>query len=155
MVAGVVTLLVLAGPLAACNSRQSYCSTLEEDHKKLQSLAADVGKGEQAKFAATVRIVSQLRDQAPRDVSAEWDAYAGALQRLLHSVRASGADISAFRSGTRPPGVSQSDYATIQQASQELQSLPVRQAATSIEQHARQVCHVDLGTPGGADGGLG
>ncbi len=46
-------------------------------------------------------------------------------------------------------------YDAVQQAVAELQSTRVQQASKSIEQHAQDVCKVDLGPGLGASGGLG
>jgi hypothetical protein len=42
--------------------------------------------------------------------------------------------------------VTTGQYAAVQQAGEELRSTRVRQAAASIEQHAQEVCKVDLGS---------
>jgi hypothetical protein len=49
-----------------------------------------------------------------------------------------------FEAGERPEGMSAEDYDRISQAAVQLRSTRVVEAATGIEQHAQDVCEVDL-----------
>ena len=71
-----------------------------------------------------------------------------ALRGLSDAIRESGADPGDFAAGGKPDGVSAGQLDAVQQAARELQDLRVQQAGTSIEQHARDVCKVDLGSSG-------
>jgi hypothetical protein len=145
----VLAVLLLAGGLTACsNDDASYCSSLKDDQKRLARLSTDSGKAGKAGARAlgdTVDVLSGLRDEAPDDIADEWDALVGALEGLSSAIEDSGAAPSEFAGGARPEGVTTGQYAAVQQAGEELRSLRVRQAAASIEQHARDVCKVDLG----------
>ena len=96
------------------------------------------------------------RDEAPDDIEDEWDTLVQALRGLSDAIRESGADPGDFAAGGTPDGVSAGQLDAVQQAARELQDLRVQQAGTSIEQHARDVCKVDLGSSGlGGVGRLG
>ena len=151
----VAGLLVTTGLTGCSHGTASYCSTLKHDQKKLESLATRAAKpGEQGVQALgdTVGVLSELRDEAPDDISDEWNTLVGALQGLVDAVKATGHPLGDFSAGTKPDGVTSGQYDAVQQAATELQGTRVQQAGKSIEQHAQDVCKVDLGT--GLGGGL-
>ena len=151
----VAGLLVTTGLTGCSNGTESYCSTLKDDQKRLDSLATQAAKpGEQGVRALgdTVGVLSDLRDVAPDDISDEWDSLVGALQGLVDAVKATGHPLGDFAGGTKPDGVTTGQYDAVKQAATELQGTRVQQAGKSIEQHAQDVCKVDLGT--GLGGGL-
>ena len=151
----VAGLLLTAGLTGCSNGTESYCSTLKDDQKRLDSLATQAAKpGEQGVRALgdTVGVLSDLRDAAPEDISDEWNTLVGALQGLVDAVQATGHPLGDFAGGTRPEGVTTGQYDAVKQAASELQSTRVQQAGKSIEQHAQDVCKVDLGS--GLGGGL-
>ena len=148
--------LVTAG-LTSCSGEKSYCSSLKEDQKQLTRLSqesAKPGKAGTQALGDTVGVLSDLRDEAPDDVSDEWDTLVEALEGLLTAIKDSGAPASEFAGGATPEGVTTGQLKAVQQAATELQSTRVQQAGASIEQHASDVCRVDLGTGGGL-GGVG
>jgi hypothetical protein len=149
--------LVTAG-LTSCSSTKSYCSTLKDDQKQLTKLSTESAKPGKAGTQAlgdTVDVLSDLRDGAPDDISDEWDTLVDALQGLLTAIKDSGASASEFAGGATPDGVTAGQLKAVQQAATELQTTRVQQAGASIEQHARDVCKVDLGTGGGLGGVTG
>jgi hypothetical protein len=141
-------LLVTTGLTGCSHGTGSYCSALKDDRKELTRLAAASAKpgttGADA-LGKTVNVLSGLRDRSPDDVSDEWETLVTALQGLVDAVDASGASPGDFAGG-RPEGVTTGQYDAVQQAAKELQGLRVQQASASIEQHAQDVCKVDLGT---------
>ena len=152
VVAGV---LVTAGLAGCSHGTESYCTALKGDQKKLAALARQSAKPGQAGADAvggTVTVLSDLRDQAPDDISDEWDTLVAALQGLVDAVKATGHPLADFAGGSKPAGVTTGQYDAVRQAAAELQSTRVQQAGKSIEQHAQDVCKVDLGT--GLGGGL-
>jgi hypothetical protein len=141
--------LLLCGLVAGCSGTRSYCSTLKKDQRQLASLAkrsaAPGAKGSTA-LADTVDLLSELSDEAPDDVADQWDTLVTALRGLQRAIAAAGAAPADFAGGRRPAGVTTGQYAAVAQAAAELRATPVQQAGTSIEQHARDVCKVDLGS---------
>lgn len=142
-------LLVLAPALVGCSSPQeSYCAALEDKQQTLADLAetsSDPGSGALAK---TIDVFEGLREEAPEDVQDEWDTFIAAWQTLETALADAGADESMFTDGSRPDGMSEDDYQTISGAAAELRSTRVVEAAAGIEQHALDVCKLDLGGSG-------
>jgi hypothetical protein len=152
---GLVLLLVAAG-LTGCSSTKSYCSSLSADKAQLTRLSTDIGKPGKAggdALATTVDVLAGLRDDAPDDISDEWGTLVSALQGLADAFRESGAAPGDFAGGKKPQGVTAGQYDAVQQAVAELSSTRVQQASKSIEQHAQDVCKVDLGPGLGGVGG--
>lgn len=149
---GAATLLVgvlMCSGLTSCSHTKSYCSALKEDRKQLSTLSDQVGgKGKDGSKALkrTDSLLSDLRDKAPDDIRKDWDTLVQALDGLVAAIKASGADPKDFQGGRRPAGVTEGQLRAVQQAAAELQATPVQQATQSIEQHAQDVCKVDLGS---------
>ena len=148
--------VLLASGLVSCTSAQeSYCGTLKADQKRLATLSARTAKpGTQGSRALdqTVGLLTELRDEAPDDIHDDWVRLVEAFDGLREAIRSSGADPGDFAGGQRPHGVTGGQLRAVQQAAAELQALPVKQASTSIEQHAQDVCMVDLGSDLGTGG---
>jgi hypothetical protein len=149
-------MLLAATGVTGCSGTKSYCSSLSDDEAQLTRLATDAGKPGKAGAEAlgeTVGVLADLRDEAPDDISDEWVTLVGALQGLVEAFKASGAAPGDFAGGKQPVGVTDGQYDAVQQAVAELQSTRVQQAGKSIEQHAQDVCKVDLGSGLGGVGG--
>ena len=137
---------VLLVPLLAtgCASQQEqYCSALEEEQQTL----AELGEGgfeESGTVARTTDVFQRLAEEAPEDLRDEWDTLTGAWQGLERALEAAGADESMFENGERPEGMNAEDYDRISQAAVQLRSTRVVEAASGVEQHAQDVCGVDL-----------
>ena len=136
--------LLLPVLLAGCSSQQEqYCAALEEEKQTLEELG-NGGIAESGSVARTTDVFERLADEAPEDLRDELDTLAGAWQGLERALEAAAADESMFEAGERPEGMSSEDYDRISQAAVQLRSTWVVEAATGIEQHAQDVCEVDL-----------
>ena len=148
--------VLLASGLVSCTSAQeSYCSALKTDQKRLATLSArtaEPGPSGSRALDRTVGLLGELRDEAPDDIHDDWVRLVEAFDGLRQAIRSSGADPGDFTGGKRPDGVTGGQLRAVQQAAAELQALPVQQASTSIEQHAQDVCKVDLGSELGTGG---
>jgi len=136
--------LLLPFLLAGCsNQQEQYCAALEQERQTL----AELGEGgfeESGTVARTTEVFERLAQEAPEDLRDEWDALSGAWRGLERALEDAGADESMFEAGERPEGMSAEDYDRISQAAVQLRSTRVVEAATGIEQHAQDVCEVDL-----------
>ncbi len=144
---------VLLVPLlaAGCASQQEqYCSALEEEQQTLAELG-EGGFDESGTVARTTEVFQRLAEEAPEDLRDEWDTLTGAWQGLERALEAAGADESMFENGERPEGMSAEDYDRISQAAVQLRSTRVVEAASGVEQHAQDVCGVDLTGSGPAE----
>ena len=151
----VVGLLLVVWVSGCSGGTESYCSSLRDQQKQLARLSArsaEPGKGGAQALSDTVTVLDGLREQSPDDISDDWDTLVGALQALADAVDATGAAPSEFAGGRKPAGVTQGQYQSVVQAATELRSTRVQQAGKSIEQHARDVCKVDLGSGLGGAG---
>jgi len=136
--------LLLPLLLAGCSSQQEqYCAALEEEQQTLAELGAG-GLEESGTVARTTDVFERLAEESPDDLRDEWDALTGAWRGLEQALQDAGADESMFEAGERPEGMSAEDYDRISQAAVQLRSTRVVKAATGIEQHAQDVCEVDL-----------
>lgn len=145
--AAVILVLLLAVP-AACSSEGStddYCATLADEKTTLEKLSGHDGGSGGDPLAQSVGVFERLRDAAPADLRDEWTTYVNAWQGLTDALDAAGADATVFRNGKRPEGIAPEEYDAIQDAAGKLTSPPVREASAGIEQHAMDVCDVDLG----------
>lgn len=149
--AALTVVLPLTLLVAGCSSQQEeYCSALEDQTQTL----AELGEGgfeESGTVARTTDVFQRLADEAPDDLRDEWDTLSGAWQGLERALAAADADESMFEAGERPEGMSAEDYDRISQAAVQLRSTRVVEAASGVEQHAQDVCGVDL-TRSGPEG---
>jgi hypothetical protein len=144
--AGTTLAAVLLLPLLAggCSSEQEqYCAALEEEKQTLEEIG-NGGIEESGSVSRTTDVFERLAEEAPEDLRDELDTLAGAWQGLERALEAADADESMFEAGERPEGMSAEDYDRISQAAVQLRSTRVVEAATGIEQHAQDVCEVDL-----------
>lgn len=140
----VVAVLLLPLLASGCASQQErYCAALEEETPTLRELG-DGGLEESGTVASTAEVFGRLSEEAPDDLRDEWDTMTTTWQGLRRALEAAGADERMFEDGERPQGMSAQDYDRISQAAVRLRSTRVVQAASGIEQHARNVCEVDL-----------
>lgn len=138
-----LAVVLVAGGLASCASRtEQYCGTLREDRHVLAKLASGTGKG---RLQRTLAVFQELRREAPEDLTDEWDTLVYAWQTLASSFRKAGVDPDTYRPDNRPADVTPREARNITDAANELRSARVLDAGRSIEQHAHDVCHVDLG----------
>ena len=147
--------LLVSGLVSCTSAQESYCGTLKADQKRLATLSgrtAEPGRQGSRALDQTLGLLTELRDEAPDDIHDDWVRLVEAFDGLRQAIRSSGAAPGDFAGGKRPDGVTGGQLRAVQQAAAELQALPVKQASTSIEQHAQDVCKVDLGSDLGTGG---
>jgi hypothetical protein len=147
--AAAASVLVLLAGTTACggddSSSEDYCAALAEEKVALQRLSARADEPGSDALTRSVEVFERLRDAAPAELGDEWTTYVNAWHGLTDALDSAGADASVFRNGKRPDGVDPEAYDAIQDAAGKLTSPPVRDASAGIEQHATDVCDVDLG----------
>jgi hypothetical protein len=144
-------LLVLASVSGCSDETDSYCAELRDQKQALADLAAQAGRPGSDVLGDTLEIWRDLRDTAPGDIRDEWSTLVFALEGLVDAFHAAGTTPGEYDPGSPPEGVSEAESKRLQEAAGELASPRVRTAGESVEQHARDVCKVDLGL--GAQGG--
>ena len=134
---------VLVMPLAGCASdTETYCATLAEKKQTLTELA-ESGDGDV--IEETLVVLRDLRDGAPSDIEDEWSTLVFAYEALGDAFEAAGTSPAEYDPVSPPAGVTEEQAKRIEGAAAELRSARVMQAADGLEQHARDVCKVDLG----------
>ena len=142
--AAALVCVVLTG-LGGCSSRtEQYCAALEDRQQALRELADGAGAGDRDFLGESIAIFEDLRDGAPEDVVDEWDTVIVALQGLDRSLRDAGLTSAEFTPGQRPEGVTEAQMNAIEGAAEDLRATDVAEAGNGIEQHAQDVCKVDL-----------
>jgi hypothetical protein len=141
--AGVLLLALLA--TGCSDQREAYCDTLRDEKQTLTDLSQGAAEPAPGAIDRTLEVFERLREEAPDDVQDEWDVYITAWASLDRALDEAGADESMFADGERPEGMSQEDYDAVSAAAVDLRSTQVVQAASGIEQHALDVCKIDLG----------
>ncbi len=138
---------MLAVSLTGCaGDTERYCDTLSEKKQTLTDLAAS--KDADA-LGQTLEVLRDLRDEAPSDIEDEWTTVVFAYETLADAFDAAGAEPGAYDPASPPEGVTDAQARRIEGAAAELRSARVMQAADGLEQHARDVCKVDLGLGSG------
>lgn len=137
-------LLVLLTGVAGCGDPQErYCASVEEHRKELADMTSSEAGG-----AALLRHLPMLQDlaaDAPPDLQDEWQTFLTAVEGLDKALRAADVRPEQFGAGKPPSGLSKPELQRIQAAATRLASPDVVQAASGIEQEARDVCKVNIG----------
>ena len=138
--------LLLVLPVAGCaGDTESYCAGLEEQEQTLTDLASRADQPGTDVFTESLDVFEALRDAAPGDVVDEWDTLVFAWQGLADAFEAAGTMPTEFDPADPPPDLDQAEVDRLVDAAAELRSPRVVSAGDGIEQHAKDVCGVDLG----------
>lgn len=138
--------LLMVVTLAGCGSETDrYCGELSAQKQTLADLAVQSGKPGKDVLTQTLDVWRDLRDKAPADIKDEWNTLVFALEGLVDAFHAAGTTPDKYNPASPPPGVSKQEANDLQDAAAELASDRVRKAGDAVEQHARDVCNVDLG----------
>lgn len=140
--------LLLSGAAGCADRTERYCTELEEQQPVLEELARGPGSGGtegEDPLGRTVEVLRTLQQEAPSDVADEWTTVLFAYEGVADAFEAAGADPGSYDPQRPGPGVSEAEADRIRDAASELLSARVLRAADEVEQHAVQVCEVDLG----------
>ena len=135
-------------PLAACagdDAEADYCAVAEEQGAVLRELGSQSASPGTDVLTPSVEAVRELRAAAPPELVDDWVTVLNAYEGLADAVAAAGVPPAAYRQGEVPPEVRGEARRAIEGAATNLGSLPVLEAAGAVEDHAREVCDVDLG----------
>lgn len=145
MAAGSVALLVVTALTGCASETDKYCDELRTKKQQLADLAVEADKPGKDVLTQTLDVWRDLRHTAPGDIEDEWTTLVFALEGLVDAFHAAGTTPDEYDPASPPPGVSKQEAADLQDAAAELASPRVRDAGDAVEQHARDVCKVDLG----------
>jgi hypothetical protein len=135
--------LVLAG-LQGCGSSQEdrYCAALASDRTEF---AAMIGDGSPTALVTHLPMLERLAAKAPDDLSDEWQAFLTPIRGLDDALRKAGVKPSDYHDGKPPAGLAAADAEAIRQAADKVSASGTVEAATGIDQEARDVCKINLG----------
>jgi hypothetical protein len=142
--AGAAVALALLVPLAGCggNSIDDYCGDVSAHRKEMADM---IESSSSSALLSHLPMLHDLADKAPEDIADEWQVFLGALDDLDRAIKDAGVKASDFKDGKPPAGLSASDRKAIAEAVGQIQTEEVVQAASGIEQQARDVCKVNFG----------
>jgi hypothetical protein len=142
--------MVLVAATTSCASEtESYCAELEEQKQTLTDLATGSTDPSGNVLEETLEVFRTLREAAPGDIEDEWSTLVFAYEGLAEAFGAAGTTPGEFDPGSPPEDVSDAEAERIEGAAAELRSQRVVKAADGLQQHARDVCKVDLGLSSG------
>ncbi len=143
--AGAAVAVALLAPLAGCgeNSVDDYCADVTAHRKQLAEM---VDSTSASALLGNLPMLHDLADKAPEDLADEWRTFTGALDDLDEAIKDAGVKPSDFKDGKAPAGLSAAEQKAIADAVGQIETDDVVQAATGVEQQARDVCKVNFGT---------
>lgn len=138
--------LLMVASLTGCASEtERYCDELGAKKDTLADLAVESGRPGGDVLTDTVEVWRDLRDEAPEDIADEWQTLVFALEGLVEAFDAAGTTPDEYNPASPPKGVTEAEAELLRGAAAELASERVTAAGDAVEQHARDVCKVNLG----------
>jgi hypothetical protein len=133
----------LLSSLAACgDDEDSYCGALKSDQEMFAEMQEDTSGLGLLQHRATLR---SLAEEAPDDLADEWQTLLGALDAFAGTLDEVGVAPDEFVDGQPPSSLDDAERKRVADAADELSSEDVVEAANGIEQHAKDVCKLQLG----------
>ncbi len=128
--------------LASCATEQEqYCEAVEEHQKELTEIAAQT---DGTALLDALDIYRDLRDEAPSDITDEWQQVIRSVEALDQALADAGVDPASYDPEQPPDGVTAEQRRAIADAASDVGSLETQQALQGVEQQARDVCKTPL-----------
>jgi hypothetical protein len=142
--ASVALAVVVACTGSSCGASQEdrYCQALRADQELFAAMQDDTSGLALLKHRDALH---RLADQAPDDLTDEWQTLLGAVDAFAQTLTEVGVKPEDFVDGQAPAGLDPTKRTRIANAASELSSQDVVEAANGIEQQARDVCKLQLG----------
>jgi hypothetical protein len=143
LVTGVLAAVLLLGP-SGCGGdpEKDYCAALKGDQELFAEMQDDTSGLALLQHRSALH---ELATKAPDDLTDEWQTFLGAIDAFAKTLDDVGVRPGDFVGGQPPAGLSAADRTLIANAASELSSADVAEAASGIEQHAKDVCKLQLG----------
>jgi len=137
-----VLLALLVPLLGACGSDQdAYCDAVEEHQEELSEI---VGSGDPDALIQALDVLRDLQEQAPDDISDEWQRVVGRIEALAGALDDAGVDPTTYDREAPPTELTDEQAAAIDAAAKELGSGTTLRALQDLDQQARDVCKTPL-----------
>jgi hypothetical protein len=141
-VAWALPALLVGALLAGCASEQeNYCDAVKDHQDELTEIAAEVG---QTGLLDALPVYRELQDQAPADITDEWQQVVTSLEDLDRTLDDAGVDPATYDPKNPPPDLSDDEVAAIADAADRVGSLETQRALQGLEQQALDVCQTPL-----------
>jgi hypothetical protein len=138
----VLSVLLVLAPQACGDPEKNYCQALSADQDTFAEMQDDTsGLG----LLKQRSMLHTLADKAPDDLDDEWQTFLGAIDAFAKTLADAGTKPGDFVNGKPPAGLSAAERTRIANAASELSSSDVVEAASGIEQQAKDVCKLQLG----------
>lgn len=135
-------LAVVLPLLAACSDDQDgYCDAASEHQEHLSEI---VGSGEPDAMLQALDIFQDLADQAPSDISDEWQQVIGSVESLEEALDNAGVDGATYERDNPPSDMTAEQKKAIDDAAARVGGAETLQAIKDLDQQARDVCHTPL-----------
>ena len=142
LAAAVLTVLLAASLGACADQEEKYCDALRNDRTRIDEI---INSTRSDALLAGLPLFRDLADEAPDDLTDEWQTFVNALEGLRQALDDAGVKASEFRDGKIPASVTGEDRQSIVAAADTLGSDAVVSAVSGIETQGRDVCKVNLG----------
>ncbi|GAA4713768.1 hypothetical protein [Nocardioides conyzicola] len=138
-----VVLLALVVPLlVACgDSKDDYCDAVSEHQKHLSEV---LGSGKPDAMLQALDTFQDLADQAPSDITDEWQQVNSSIEKLQQALDDAGVDPSTYDRDKPPAGLTADQKKAIDAAAARLGGAETLEALKDLDQQARDVCHTPL-----------
>lgn len=145
-VAAVVVVLLAAWGLSACSSDpdELYCEAVREERRQLDELADKAGDDDTDVIGGSLSSLRRLREAAPPELDDEYSTVVYAWEALAEAVDRAGIDPVEFDRKQTLRELDPPDARRIRETAGALGAARVVDATRGIEDHALQVCGVDL-----------
>jgi len=138
-----LVLLALVAPLlVACgDERDGYCDAVAEHQEHLSEI---VGSGEPDAMLQALDIFQDLQDQAPSDITDEWQQVVSSVEALQGALDDAGVDGASYDRDHPPSDLTAEQKKSIDDAAARVGGAETLQAIKDLDQQARDVCHTPL-----------
>ncbi|MGH3412552.1 MAG: hypothetical protein ACRDPH_05685 [Marmoricola sp.] len=121
---------------------RDYCTQLHQDRRAFADMI------ESSSPTALVTHLPMLRDlahDAPPDIADDWQQFVTPIEGLRRALQHAGVRPSQFHGGKPPAGLGPAQQRAIATAADQISSRQTVEAASTIDQEARDVCKINLG----------
>jgi hypothetical protein len=140
--AALAVLMLLLSTLVGCASEQEeYCQAVKDHQKRLTEIMSDPGPTSLLEALDSFR---ELRDEAPTDISDEWQQVIRSLEGLEQALDDAGVDPADYDGGEPPSGVTKEERQAIARAADKIGSRETEVALAGVRQQALDVCRTQL-----------
>jgi hypothetical protein len=139
----VATVALTVLPMSACSSDpfEDYCGAVEDHQTELTEITS--GEGATALLGA-LDIFRDLQEQAPSDITDEWQQVVGRLEALDEALDDAGVDPASYDRDDPPAGLDDAERSRIEAAATALVAPETAAAFEGLQQQARDVCKTPL-----------